>query len=85
MKSEKRKDDDRPQRAITSTNQSWIPHPRTGIFYPQGQEWVMHDIPEGAAIFEETYWLRNLEGCDKNIQDYSFVEDVRELNLYKSL
>lgn len=45
----------------------------------------MHDIPEGAAIFEETYWLRNLEGCDKNIQDHSFVEDVREHNLYKSL
>ncbi|KAJ0821486.1 hypothetical protein HanPSC8_Chr16g0720791 [Helianthus annuus] len=37
----------------------WIPHPRTGIHYPKGQEWVMKDVPDGAATFDYNYWLRN--------------------------
>ncbi|KAJ9162434.1 hypothetical protein P3X46_022209 [Hevea brasiliensis] len=27
----------------------WVPHGRTGIFYPEGQEKVMEDIPPEAA------------------------------------
>lgn len=37
----------------------WIPHPRTGIYYPKGHEWVMKDVPDGAATFANNYWLRN--------------------------
>ncbi|KAM0023658.1 hypothetical protein Hdeb2414_s0023g00641841 [Helianthus debilis subsp. tardiflorus] len=37
----------------------WIPHPRTGIHYPKGHEWVMKDVPNGAATFDYSYWLRN--------------------------
>ncbi|PWA75624.1 late embryogenesis abundant protein, LEA5-type [Artemisia annua] len=38
----------------------WIPHPRTGIFYPKGQEGVMNEVPVGAASFAHgNYWLRD--------------------------
>ncbi|GJZ18601.1 hypothetical protein Tco_0554724 [Tanacetum coccineum] len=37
----------------------WILHLRTGIFYPKGHEWVMNEVPDGAAIFASSYWLRN--------------------------
>nr|KAJ0202789.1 hypothetical protein LSAT_V11C500269600 [Lactuca sativa] len=37
----------------------WIPHRRTGIYYPKGHEWVMEDVPDGAACFAYSYWLRN--------------------------
>ncbi|KAL4588623.1 hypothetical protein LXL04_001515 [Taraxacum kok-saghyz] len=37
----------------------WVPHNRTGIYYPKGHEWVMEDVPEGAACFAYSYWLRN--------------------------
>ncbi|XP_028796424.1 uncharacterized protein LOC114751900 [Neltuma alba] len=37
----------------------WVPHPRTGIFVPKGQEWVMKDVPESAATFTLTCWFRN--------------------------
>ncbi|KAI3815276.1 hypothetical protein L1987_14938 [Smallanthus sonchifolius] len=37
----------------------WIPHSRTGIYYPKGHEWVMKDVPDGAARFDYTYWFRN--------------------------
>lgn len=43
----------------------WVPHPGNGIYYPQGHERVMNDIPKGAASFAETYWLRNIDGVDK--------------------
>lgn len=43
----------------------WVPHPRTGIYYPKGQEWVMEDVTGGAATLRQTYWLRNLEGVDR--------------------
>ncbi|KAL1342824.1 hypothetical protein HN51_029317 [Arachis hypogaea] len=42
----------------------WVPHPRTGIYFPKGHEWVMDDVPEGAASFTQTYWLRNVDGVD---------------------
>lgn len=48
----------------------WVPHYRTGIYYPRGHERVMDDIPEGAASFGETsFWLRNIDGVDKPDQD----------------
>ncbi|KAJ8638342.1 hypothetical protein MRB53_012609 [Persea americana] len=43
---------------------SWVPHPRTGIYYPRGHEWVMESIPDGAASFNQTYWLRASEGVE---------------------
>ncbi|KAG7582558.1 hypothetical protein ISN44_As08g021470 [Arabidopsis suecica] len=45
--------------------ESWVPHPRTGIFFPPGQESVMEDVPNGAASFDMTFWLRNVDGVDK--------------------
>ncbi|MED6115006.1 hypothetical protein PIB30_086034 [Stylosanthes scabra] len=44
----------------------WVPHPRTGIYFPKGHEWVMDDVPEGAASFTHTYWLRNVDDVDNN-------------------
>lgn len=43
----------------------WVPHPRTGIYFPIGQERVMDDIPNGAASLPQTYWLRNEDGVEK--------------------
>ncbi|GJZ14170.1 hypothetical protein Tco_0549400 [Tanacetum coccineum] len=37
----------------------WIPHLCTGIFYLKGHEGVMNEVPDGAAIFASSYWLRN--------------------------
>jgi Late embryogenesis abundant protein len=39
----------------------WVPHPRTGIYYPEGHEWVMEDVPNGASSFSVNYWLRSSE------------------------
>ncbi|CAL0300365.1 unnamed protein product [Lupinus luteus] len=44
----------------------WVPHPRTGIFFPKGHEWVMDDVPEGAACFTQNYWFRNIDGVDSH-------------------
>ncbi|MQL82371.1 hypothetical protein Taro_014856, partial [Colocasia esculenta] len=43
----------------------WVPHARIDIYYPKGHEWVMEDVPDGAATFQQTYWLRNQEGLKK--------------------
>ncbi|CAF2153994.1 uncharacterized protein LOC103837139 [Brassica rapa] len=45
--------------------EEWVPHPRTGIFFPPGQELVMDGVPEGAASFDMMFWLRNVDGVDK--------------------
>ncbi|GKC85602.1 hypothetical protein Tco_1141319 [Tanacetum coccineum] len=37
----------------------WILHLRTGIFYLKGHEGVTNEVPDGAAIFASSYWLRN--------------------------
>ncbi|GKC44424.1 hypothetical protein Tco_1062146 [Tanacetum coccineum] len=37
----------------------WILHLRTGIFYLKGHEGAMNEVPDGAAIFASSYWLRN--------------------------
>ncbi|KAA8545793.1 hypothetical protein F0562_020756 [Nyssa sinensis] len=56
----------------------WVPHPRTGIYFPKGHEWVMKDVPDGAASFAQTYWLRNIVGVDHKpdphltLPDYNF-------------
>ncbi|XP_074573909.1 uncharacterized protein LOC141830371 [Curcuma longa] len=51
----------------------WVPHPRTGIYYPKGHDWVMEDVPEGASSFPRTYWLRrdSFEDVDKSDADVS--------------
>lgn len=51
---------------------SWVPHPRTGIYYPTGHEWVMDDVPDGAALLVESHWLRNIDGVEKQQADASF-------------
>ncbi|KAJ6299096.1 hypothetical protein OIU76_020134 [Salix suchowensis] len=38
-----------------------------GIYVPKGHEWVMEDVPENAASFSQTYWLRNVDGVEKPI------------------
>ncbi|KAG2704680.1 hypothetical protein I3760_05G015500 [Carya illinoinensis] len=45
----------------------WVPHPRTGIYFPKGHESVMDDVPEGAASLNQfqTYWLRNVDGVER--------------------
>ncbi|KAI4295736.1 hypothetical protein L6164_035751 [Bauhinia variegata] len=43
----------------------WVPHPRTGIYFPEGHDWVMDDVPEGAASFTQACWFRNVDGVDK--------------------
>ncbi|KAJ6302566.1 hypothetical protein OIU77_016626 [Salix suchowensis] len=50
-----------------SKMEDWLPHPRTGIYVPKGHEWVMEDVPENAASFSQTYWLRNVDGVEKPI------------------
>lgn len=42
----------------------WMPDPRTGIYFPRGQERVMDGIPSGAASFDCTFWLRAIDGVD---------------------
>lgn len=43
----------------SSYSSCWVPHPRTGIYFPVGHEWVMEDVPDGAATFSETCYYRN--------------------------
>ncbi|CAH2053296.1 unnamed protein product [Thlaspi arvense] len=52
--------------------EEWVPHPRTGIFFPPGQESVMDGVPDGAASFDMTFWLRNVDGVDKPDPDLHF-------------
>ncbi|KAF9665957.1 hypothetical protein SADUNF_Sadunf16G0179100 [Salix dunnii] len=50
-----------------SKMEDWLPHPRTGIYVPKGHERVMDDVPENAASFSQTYWLRNVDGVEKSM------------------
>ncbi|OMO73936.1 hypothetical protein CCACVL1_17064 [Corchorus capsularis] len=43
----------------------WVPHPKSGIYFPKGHEWVMKDVPDGAASLGQTFWLRGVEGVEK--------------------
>lgn len=49
--------------SVSSQSSSWVPDPRTGIYIPKGHEWVMDDVPKGAAsLNNQTFWLRNEDG-----------------------
>ncbi|PSS29286.1 ATP synthase subunit beta like [Actinidia chinensis var. chinensis] len=48
----------------------WVPHQRTGIYFPEGHDWVMDDVPDAAASFDQTYWIRTVDGVDKPDQDH---------------
>ncbi|KAJ1265496.1 hypothetical protein BS78_08G080400 [Paspalum vaginatum] len=50
-----------PTEARSAETSLWVPHPRTGIYYPKGFEWVMDDVPSGAASFQPSYWFRTGE------------------------
>ncbi|XP_062204577.1 uncharacterized protein LOC133906641 [Phragmites australis] len=52
-----------PAEARSAETALWVPHPRTGIYYPEGFEWVMEDIPGGAASFQQSCWLRSGEAA----------------------
>ncbi|KAK8316552.1 hypothetical protein V6Z12_A13G050300, partial [Gossypium hirsutum] len=32
------------------SSSSWVPHPKSGIYFPKGHEWVMDDVPDRAAL-----------------------------------
>ncbi|GAB2292152.1 hypothetical protein Dimus_026404 [Dionaea muscipula] len=53
------------ERSSSSELCDWVPHPRTGIYFPKGHEWVMEDVPHEAASPEKTYWLRSIDGVEK--------------------
>ncbi|KAK4424247.1 hypothetical protein Salat_1618100 [Sesamum alatum] len=57
------------ERRREDTGSCWMPHPRTGIYFPKGQEWVMEDIPNDAASFDCTFWLRSIDGVDHEKPD----------------
>ncbi|KAJ7961221.1 Late embryogenesis abundant protein [Quillaja saponaria] len=38
-------------------NSVWVPHERTGIYYPKGQEKVMQDVPSGAGKDAGVNWF----------------------------
>ncbi|GAB2219330.1 hypothetical protein Droror1_Dr00006965 [Drosera rotundifolia] len=48
-----------------SDSSDWVPHPRTGIYFPKGQEWVMEDIPHSAGFPGTVCWFRSIDGVDK--------------------
>ncbi|CAN1289013.1 hypothetical protein LINPERPRIM_LOCUS20079 [Linum perenne] len=39
----------------------WVPDPRTGIYFPIGQEVVMEGIPETAACLGHDIWVRSVD------------------------
>ncbi|KAL5224636.1 hypothetical protein ABZP36_011275 [Zizania latifolia] len=50
-----------PSEARSAETTLWVPHPRTGIYYPKGFEWVMEDVPSSAASFQQLHWIRSGE------------------------
>ncbi|KAM5549548.1 hypothetical protein ABKV19_000798 [Rosa sericea] len=62
--SRKKKSHERPEMESSSSwSSSWVPDPRTGIYFPKGHERVMDDVPKGAAsLNNQTFWLRNVDG-----------------------
>nr|XP_009618571.1 uncharacterized protein LOC104110740 [Nicotiana tomentosiformis]XP_016477132.1 PREDICTED: uncharacterized protein LOC107798628 [Nicotiana tabacum] len=60
----------------------WLPHPRTGIYFPQGHERVIDDIPNGAASLTQTYWLRSDDGVDKPQYDFPISHDITHKQYY---
>lgn len=58
-------DHDNAEGLWSSSSSCWVPHPRTGIYVPKGHEQVVDDVPDGAAFFDQTYWLREVDGVEK--------------------
>jgi hypothetical protein len=58
----------------------WVPHPRTGIYYPKGFEWVMEDVPSGAASFQQSYWLRTGEAESSSSPSSPTMSDSASLD-----
>ncbi|XP_038887565.1 uncharacterized protein LOC120077680 [Benincasa hispida] len=58
------KEDETETESLSYNSSTWVPHPRTGIYFPQGHEWVMKDIPENAASFSQLCWFRDSDGID---------------------
>ncbi|XP_021837251.1 uncharacterized protein [Spinacia oleracea] len=56
---------------MCSKKGNWVPHPRSGIYFPEGQDWVLNDVPENSASLGQshTYWLRNVYGVEKHDPD----------------
>jgi hypothetical protein len=50
---------------IMSESSCWVPHPRSGVYFPKGHEWVIDDLPADVASLNQTCWLRNVDGVDK--------------------
>ena len=61
---------------------NWVPHPRTGIYFPEGYEWVMDDVPNNAASLGQTqpYWLRNVDGAEKHDPDIPYADHYLIIN-----
>ncbi|XWS54705.1 hypothetical protein CRYUN_Cryun10bG0112500 [Craigia yunnanensis] len=53
----------------------WVPHPKSGIYFPESHEWVMNDVPDGAASLARTFWLRNVDGVEKPELDHELPSD----------
>ncbi|CAI0472077.1 unnamed protein product [Linum tenue] len=58
-------------RAAAAAAGWWVPDPRTGIYFPRGQEWVMEDVPEDAASLGRSFWLRSVDGVEKPDPDHA--------------
>lgn len=56
---------------------NWVPHPRTGIYFPEGHEWVMKDVSEDASSLgqSQSYWLRNIDGVESHHPDIHSADD----------
>ncbi|XP_021750927.1 uncharacterized protein LOC110716604 [Chenopodium quinoa] len=58
------------EKEVMKVNKDWVPHPRTGIYFPEGQDWVLNDVPENSAsLGHSQYWLRNIHGAEKHDPD----------------
>ncbi|XP_059298319.1 uncharacterized protein LOC132051026 [Lycium ferocissimum] len=60
----------------------WIPDNRTGIYFPEGHEKVINDLPNGAASLTRTYWLRSEDGVDKPDPDFPKGHTVTYIGKY---
>ncbi|KAF6138460.1 hypothetical protein GIB67_022494 [Kingdonia uniflora] len=40
----------------------WVPHDRTRMYYPKGQEKVVDEVPNGASKLSEIHWFSGKRG-----------------------
>ncbi|KAL8167263.1 hypothetical protein V2J09_008762 [Rumex salicifolius] len=52
----------------------WVPHPRSGIYSPKGQDWVLEHVAHSPASSSSPhFWIRNIDGVDHpHSADYYF-------------